>query len=109
MKKIAAFGLAALMAVGASLASSGGASAKPYWNMHPHPPYPMMRYHQQPSFYFSMPFFGFQARPQFYPRFVANKHVRWCMSNYRTYNPHTDTYHPKVGVTAVCVSPWWTY
>lgn len=108
MKKIAAFGLAALMAVGASLASSGGASAKPNWMMHPHPAYPMMRYHQ-PGFYLSIPFFGFRSGPPLHRRYVMNRHVEWCLTNYRTYNPYTDTYHPKVGVTAVCVSPWWTY
>ena len=109
MKKIAAFGLAALMAVGASLASSSGASAKPYWMMmHPHPHHSMMRFHQ-PSFFFSVPFFAFRSGPPLYPRFFVSKHVRWCMANYRTYNPTTDTFHPAIGVTAVCVSPWWTY
>lgn len=103
MKKILALGLAAATALGA-LAMSSGADARPMFWPHPHP-YPA-------PFFWSHPHSGFYLNFNFgpsYPRYVINPHVRWCLENYRTYNPHTDTFHPKIGVTAVCVSPWWTY
>ncbi len=109
MKKLLALATVAAIAVGA-LAVSGEANAKP-WHPgqypHPHPVYPYpgpgwgWGYH--PGFYFG---FGFAPH---YPRVYVSRHVRWCAENYRTYNPATDTFHPKIGVTAVCVSPWWTY
>jgi hypothetical protein len=33
-------------------------------------------------------------------------HVQWCMNRYRTYDPATDTYVPRVGVRARCISPY---
>jgi hypothetical protein len=33
-------------------------------------------------------------------------HVQWCMNRYRTYDPRTDTYVPRIGVRARCNSPY---
>jgi hypothetical protein len=33
-------------------------------------------------------------------------HVQWCMNRYRTYDPATDTYIPRVGQRARCSSPY---
>jgi hypothetical protein len=33
-------------------------------------------------------------------------HVQWCMNRYRTYDPATDTYIPRVGQRAYCNSPY---
>jgi len=112
-KKIATLGVAAVMAV-ASLGLAGEASAHPMFWPHPGPP-PIFWGHPHPhsGFYFGFnfgpPIYSYPAYP--YPgdwRF-ANPHVRWCAENYRTYSPYTDTYHPKIGLTAQCISPWWTY
>jgi BA14K-like protein len=36
----------------------------------------------------------------------GSPHVQWCLSHYRTYNPQTNTYFVRVGVPAVCISPY---
>ncbi len=33
-------------------------------------------------------------------------HVRWCASHYRTYNPTTDMFFIRAGVTARCIAPF---
>jgi hypothetical protein len=33
-------------------------------------------------------------------------HVQWCINRYRTYDPRTDTYIPRIGVRARCNSPY---
>ena len=33
-------------------------------------------------------------------------HVQWCLNRYRTYDPATDTYIPRVGERAYCNSPY---
>ena len=33
-------------------------------------------------------------------------HVEWCLNRYRTYDPATDTYIPRVGERAYCNSPY---
>ena len=35
-----------------------------------------------------------------------NRHVRWCLNRYRTYNPATNRYHAGGGVYPACRSPW---
>lgn len=35
-----------------------------------------------------------------------NRHVRWCLNRYRTYNPATNRFHAGGGVYPVCRSPW---
>lgn len=121
MKKILAYGLAALMAAGTMTVVSGTpASAKPMW-MYSHPPMMFHRHHRriQPgaNFFFSAPLlFGFGFGPQFYPyqyqsqyqyqNYGVSPHVQWCLSRYRTYNPATNLFFIKKGVPAVCVSPF---
>lgn len=41
------------------------------------------------------------ARPAY-----GSRHIQWCANRYRTYDPGTDTYAPRVGVRARCVSPY---
>lgn len=36
----------------------------------------------------------------------SSAHVQWCMNRYRTYDPATDTYIPRVGERAYCDSPY---
>jgi hypothetical protein len=36
----------------------------------------------------------------------SSAHVQWCLNRYRTYDPATDTYIPRVGVRAYCNSPY---
>ena len=33
-------------------------------------------------------------------------HVQWCLNRYRTYDPGSDTYIPRVGERAYCNSPY---
>ena len=35
-----------------------------------------------------------------------NAHANWCANRYRTYDPRSDTYVPRVGVRARCNSPY---
>jgi hypothetical protein len=41
------------------------------------------------------------ARPSY-----GSRHVEWCSARYRTYDPASDTYVPRAGVRARCVSPY---
>lgn len=113
MKKPAAFGLALAVAAGMALAMGGIASANP-------PPPPKHHPHSNFSFGFSIgPGFFWPYQPYYYqpppPVYLApgpyatsrwDLHVQWCLAHYRTYNPGTNTYFWKVGVPAVCVSPY---
>ncbi len=36
----------------------------------------------------------------------SSGHVQWCLNRYRTYDPSTDTYSPRVGERAYCNSPY---
>jgi hypothetical protein len=36
----------------------------------------------------------------------GSAHVEWCTSRYRTYRPYDNTYVPRVGVRAQCISPY---
>ncbi|MFB9950378.1 BA14K family protein [Rhizobium puerariae] len=36
----------------------------------------------------------------------SNRHVAWCESRYRTYRAWDNTYVPRAGVRAQCVSPY---
>jgi hypothetical protein len=40
---------------------------------------------------------------------LPTAHVQWCMNRYRTYDPATDTYFPRIGVRARCSSPYVTW
>lgn len=35
-----------------------------------------------------------------------SSHVQWCINRYRSYDPRTDTYVPRIGVRARCNSPY---
>jgi hypothetical protein len=38
----------------------------------------------------------------------SEAHVRWCLAHYpNTYNPATNLYNPRRGVTAECISPYY--
>jgi hypothetical protein len=37
---------------------------------------------------------------------VNTRHVQWCTNRYRTYRAYDNTYAPRVGVRAQCVSPY---
>ena len=39
-------------------------------------------------------------------RYLSVRHVRWCENHYRTYRRSDDTYVPRIGVRARCVSPF---
>lgn len=47
----------------------------------------------------------YPAVPQ---RHLPAAHIQWC-SRYRTYDPVTDTYVPRIGVRARCHSPYVTW
>jgi hypothetical protein len=36
----------------------------------------------------------------------SSAHVDWCLNRYRTYDPSSDTYIPRVGERAYCISPY---
>jgi len=36
----------------------------------------------------------------------SSAHAQWCLNRYRTYDPSTDTYIPRVGERAYCNSPY---
>ena len=42
----------------------------------------------------------------YYPYYLSNPHIAWCLAHYRTYNPATNTFFIRRGVPAVCVSPY---
>lgn len=37
---------------------------------------------------------------------TSNRHVRWCADRYKTYRASDNTYVPRVGVRAICRSPY---
>ena len=41
-----------------------------------------------------------------YVRVSSDRHVAWCLSRYRTYDPHTDTYIGKRQRAHRCNSPY---
>lgn len=47
-------------------------------------------------------------RPPVYRPPVGNwsRHVNWCMSRYRSYDPRSDTYQPYGGPRQRCISPF---
>lgn len=38
---------------------------------------------------------------------LSRAHVRWCEARYRTYQPWNNTYVPRRGVRAQCISPYY--
>lgn len=76
---------------------------------HARPSYRHRSYrHARPSYHHYGPSFGFSV---VVPGFAGelgggSGHVQWCMDRYRTYDPATDTYIPRVGERAYCISPY---
>jgi len=58
------------------------------------------------------PGFGIGVTVPVYPTvpqvYLPPAHIQWC-SRYRTYDPLTDTYVPRIGVRARCQSPYVTW
>lgn len=55
------------------------------------------------------PSVGFGVTVPVYPApsvHVPSAHVEWCSHRYRSYDPRTDTYVPRIGVRARCNSPY---
>lgn len=48
---------------------------------------------------------GAMNAPRAAPR-MTSSHVRWCESRYRTYRAYDNTYVPRAGVRAQCMSPY---
>ncbi|WP_457583599.1 BA14K family protein [Ensifer canadensis] len=46
-----------------------------------------------------------QYRPA--PSEYSSAHVDWCLSRYRSYRPYDNTYVPRAGVRAQCMSPYY--
>ncbi len=60
--------------------------------------------------YYDDDYYGYPPPPpprHYYGGYRAySPHVAWCLSHYRTYNPATNTYFRKPGVSAVCYAPY---
>ncbi|WP_083222371.1 MULTISPECIES: BA14K family protein [unclassified Ensifer] len=41
------------------------------------------------------------------PSDYSSAHVDWCLSCCRTYRPYDNTYVPRAGVRAQCMSPYY--
>lgn len=115
MKKLLALGVAATVAAGVALATSGSALAFPPGPPGPPPPHKHFRHGPPAPFFFGFSFGPgifyqpYTVQPYYAPRVYGSNwdaHVAWCLDHYRTYNPRTNTYFRKVGVPAVCVSPF---
>lgn len=37
---------------------------------------------------------------------MSSRHVRWCYDRYKTYRASDNTYVPRVGIRAICRSPY---
>jgi hypothetical protein len=46
------------------------------------------------------------VRPRVVVRPAGNRHVRWCMNRYRSYDPSTNTFVAYDGDVRRCVSPY---
>jgi hypothetical protein len=111
MKRLAAFGLAAALAVTGLTAATETASARVIFGFGFSQGYPgyYPGYSYQPYGLYPRPYF---ARPydydDYYPRnyrvyrHVGSNHVQRCLARYRTYNPATDLYFMYPGVQARC-------
>lgn len=48
--------------------------------------------------------------PAYYPpraNVLPRRHVIWCDRHYRTYRRSDNTFIPRIGVRAICRSPYW--
>jgi hypothetical protein len=55
---------------------------------------------------YAYPRYRYDPYPRYRVRVGGGSHVAWCSWKYRTYNPATNTYFKRVGVPAVCYSPY---
>lgn len=74
-------------------------------------------YYQRPYWNFVIPFgYGYGPGVYYYddydydydysPRYLSNRHVRWCLNRYRSYNPRTNTWIAYSGAVRQCISPY---
>ncbi len=105
------FGVGALFGFGLGAALGQPYYGQPYYgwgNPYPNyrPPYPAYRPPQPPvAFYSPYPVYpGYPPRPVFSGNWSA--HVAWCEARYRSYTAATNTYNIRIGVPAVCRSPY---
>jgi hypothetical protein len=70
---------------------------RPYYYGYGYPGYAYGYPYRYPAYRYSYPAYGGGYN---------SAHVQWCLAHYRTYNPATNTYFRKVGVPAVCYSPY---
>jgi hypothetical protein len=124
MRKLIAMGLAAALAAASAMVASAPAEAW-HWGYGHGWGYGWRGYSPGPSVGFSLrgpnfrlgfaaPVYPRYAYPRYrydpYPRYrvrvAGGSHVAWCSARYRTYNPATNTYFRRVGVPAVCHSPY---
>ena len=59
----------------------------------------LYRYNLPPFYYAPSPY-------RIQPRVVYSGHVEWCMANYRSYDPVSDTFVGYDGLQHACVSPY---
>ncbi len=98
------FGAGALFGFGL-----GTAFGQPGWWGNPYPPQGYRPPPRPPVAYYPRP--PMPSYPPAYPRPPVygsgwSAHVAWCQARYRTYNPATNTYFIRIGVPAVCNSPY---
>ena len=133
MKKMLAYGLAAVLSI-ATVAATADTAAAGHWhggvwfggpgpwygpNFYPgqYAYYPQTYYYYQPYYYDPGPAFVasiFGSILGSFPRAPAprrlyvggNAHMSWCLSRYRTYNPTTNLYVARLGVYRACNSPY---
>ncbi|MFB2550854.1 BA14K family protein [Ensifer soli] len=89
-----------------------------YYNGHRGYRYARPGYRRHNDAWFPLAAFGAGAiiggaladRPRVYVdppvRRVGNSHVEWCMNRYRTYRASDNSYVPRAGYRAQCVSPY---
>ncbi|CAN7169716.1 BA14K family protein [Rhizobium sp. LjRoot30] len=55
------------------------------------------RHYHRPRYY---------SRDYYRPRHGYNRHVRWCLNRYQSYNPATNRFLTYGGAYRICRSPW---
>ena len=100
MKKLIALTLAAMVAVTSIGATMTIASAHGRDDWHERKNRDDNQWRGRPGWYvgplFIEPYTDYQSDP----------HIAWCLAHYKTYNPATNKFFIKRGVSAVCVSPY---
>jgi hypothetical protein len=57
-------------------------------------------------YYYGAPAYYAPVAPRYYPAYAGNAHVDWCLANYRSYNPGTNTFIGYDGYAHICVGPY---